>query len=54
MTVAVNNNNKKRLCLDSSRCLNKYAKTVKFKIRSHKEVAEVVEEGDYGFGFDLR
>ena len=37
-----------------SRCLNKYAKTEKFKIRSHKEVAETVEEGDYGFGFDLR
>ena len=54
LTVAVNNDGKKRLCIDLSRSLNKYAKTSKFKIRSHKEVAEMVEEGDYGFGFDLR
>ena len=31
-----------------------YVKTRKFKIRSHNKVAEMVEEGDYGFGFDLR
>ena len=52
--MAVNNANKRRLCIDLSRSLNKYARTKKFKIRSHKEVAEMVEEGDYGFGFDLR
>ena len=50
----MNNDGKKRLCIDLSRSLNMYAKTSKFKIRSHKEVAEMVEEGDYGFGFDLR
>ena len=54
LTVAVNNDGKKRLCIDLSRSLNKYARTYKFKIRSHKEVAEIVEEGDYGFGFNLR
>ena len=54
LTVAVNNDNKRRLCIDLSRSLNKYARTKKFKIRSYKEVAEMVEEGDYGFGFDLR
>ena len=46
LTVAVNNNSKKRLCIDLSRSLNKYARTKKFNIRSHKEVAEMVEEGD--------
>ena len=30
LTVAVNNNSKKRLCIDLLRCLNKYAKTVRF------------------------
>ena len=54
LTVAVNKVGKKRLCIDLSRGLNIYSKTSKFKIRSHKEVAEVVEKGDYGFGFDLR
>ena len=53
LTVAVNKVGKKRLSIDLSRGLNMYSKTIKFKIRSHKEVAEVVEEGDYGFGFDL-
>ena len=54
LTVAVNNDGKRRLCIDLSRSLNKYVKAKKFKIRSHKEVAEMVEESDYGFGFDLR
>ena len=54
LTVAVNNDGKKRLCISLSRSLNKYVKAKKFKIRSHKEVAEMVEEGHYGFGFDLR
>ena len=54
LTVAENKAGKKRLCIDISRGLNKYSKTIKFKIRSHKEVAEMVEKGDYGFGFDLR
>ena len=54
LTVAVNKVGKKRLCINLSRGLNIYSRTSKFKIRSHKEVAEAVEKGDYGFGFDLR
>ena len=54
MTVAINKRGKKRLCLDLSRSVNKFAKAPKFKIRSLKEVANLVEKGDYGFSFDLR
>ena len=50
LTVAVNKLGKKRLCIDLSRGLNKYKRTIKFNIRSHKEVTEIVEKGDYGFG----
>ena len=54
LTVAENKKGKKRLCLDLSRKVNKFAKAPKFKIRSLKEVANLVEKDDYGFSFDLR
>ena len=38
LTVAVNKVGKKRLCIDLSRGLNKYAVSRKFKIRSLKEI----------------
>ena len=53
LTVAVNKKGKRRLCLDLSRKVNECAKAPKFKIRSLKEVANLVEKGDYGFSFDL-
>ena len=53
LSVAVKNN-KKRLCLDLSRGVNKFCESPKFKIRSLKEVAASVEKDDFGFSFDLR
>ena len=54
LTVAINKAGKKRLCLDLSRKVNAHSKAPKFKIRSLKEVANMVEPEDYGFSFDLR
>ena len=54
LTVATSNAGKRRLCLDLSRKVNVHSKAPKFKIRSLKEVANMVEPEDYGFSFDLR
>ena len=54
LMVAINKKGKRRLCLDLSRKVKECAKAPKFRIRSLKEVANLVEKGDCGFSFDLR
>ena len=54
LTVAVNSNGKKRLCIDLSRYVNSYTKVTKFKIESTMQFLQVVKKGDYMWSFDLR
>ena len=54
LTVAKNEKEKRRLCLDLSRCVNKLAKAPSFKIESTQSALQIVEKGDYLFLCDLK
>ena len=53
LTVA-HRKGKKRLCIDLSRCINLRNTSLKFKIESARQFAEVVSEGDFMWCFDLK
>ena len=54
LSVAINSEGKRRLCLDLSRHVNKICRTRKFRIESTKSFLEVIGEGDFMWKFDLK
>ena len=54
LTVATNSKNKKRLCIDLSRSLNKVSKKKKFQIESTDSALAMIEEDSWCAAFDLK
>ena len=54
LTVAINDQGKKRLCIDLSRYVNEFTEAKKFKIESTMQFLLVVQPGDYMFCSTLR
>ena len=54
LTVAINDRGKKRLCIDLSRYVNEFTEAKKFKIESTMQFLQVVQPGDFMYGFDLK
>ena len=54
LTVAINDQGKKRLCIDLSRYVIEFTEARKFRIESTMQFLQVVQPGDYMFCFDLK
>ena len=54
LTVASNAEQKRRLCIDLSRCVNKLVDAPKFRIESTREALQLVQKGNWAFAFDLK
>ena len=54
LSVATNSKGKRRLCIDLSRHVNEKSVARKFRIESTKAFLEVVNKGDFMYGYDLK